>query len=66
MVYLPFTSARTLTKPGVLVGLAILGGGVALTLMDEPVGILLLGVALFWFGGMMASGKTPSSGTMRR
>jgi hypothetical protein len=66
MVYTPLVTKETLTKPGLLLGLGILGAGVWLTLNDSMLGILFLGIALFWFGGMLSSTTTPTSGTIRR
>jgi hypothetical protein len=66
MVYTPLVTKENLTRPGLLLGLAILGAGVWLTLMDEMVGILLLGIALFWFGAMMSSQAATSKGAMRQ
>jgi hypothetical protein len=52
-------STETLTSPGVLGAVASLGGGVALTLLDYVVGLLLLGVGLIWVGLLMGRGANP-------
>ncbi|PSP78194.1 hypothetical protein BRC81_09170 [Halobacteriales archaeon QS_1_68_20] len=54
MRFVLFAGSR-IAKPSVLVGLVALVGGLVLTLLDDPVGILPLGLGLMWVGAMLQS-----------